>query len=65
MISKFVLFKEGFQLDNMIYIEPEMDITMFVCDDVITTSTGNTEIGGDGTPGSHESEVVLPDDTWE
>jgi hypothetical protein len=41
------------KMETKQYIEPEIEITMFDVEDVITTSDG---LGGGG--------IVLPDDEW-
>ena len=43
-------------MENKNYIEPEMEVTMFDSEDVITTSGGSPVGGGGG--------IVLPDDEW-
>ncbi len=51
-------------MNKMFYADPEMEVTLFVSEDVITTSTyEEVPDMGDGTVGGGE-EIVLPDDIF-
>ena len=49
-------------MENKMYIEPKMEITMFDSEDVITTSGGN--IVEEWRPVGGGNGIVLPDDEW-
>lgn len=44
-------------MEHKKYIDPEMDVTMFEQEDVITTSGGNSNVDADNG-------IILPDDNW-